>query len=123
VKKLDARPDRIVWIDPARTQHLGYRHPRRFAGFPAHKDSIALRYARRAPASSCASAEFVESPRLTAFEKTYGFQLKAEQCDLSGGKHGGDLARRGEGNFRRKCGEGLTARRELAAARPEALVR
>jgi osmoprotectant transport system substrate-binding protein len=102
VKKLDAAENRLVWLAPApanNTWVIAIRGD--LAGFPAGKclDDLAAYLKSGGRFKLAASAEFVESPTaLPAFEKTYGFQLRADQLlTLSGGNTAATLRAAAEG--------------------------
>ena len=102
VKRRDAAENRLAWLTPApanNTWVIAIRGdlPR----FPERKclDDLAGYLAEGGRFKLAASAEFVESPSaLPAFEKTYGFHLKAEQLlTLSGGNTAATLRAAAEG--------------------------
>jgi osmoprotectant transport system substrate-binding protein len=102
VKRLDAAENRLAWLTPApanNTWVIAIRGD--LADFPGRKclDDLAAYLAEGGRFKLAASAEFVESPAaLPAFEKTYGFQLKAEQLlTLSGGNTAATLRAAAEG--------------------------
>ena len=102
MKKLDAAENRLVWLDPApanNTWVIAIRGD--LPALPGRKclDDLAAYLAEGGRFKLAASAEFVESPAaLPAFEKTYGFQLKAEQLlTLSGGNTAATLRAAAEG--------------------------
>jgi osmoprotectant transport system substrate-binding protein len=120
VKKLDAAQNRIVWLDPApanNTWVIAIRGD--LPAFPGRKclDSLAAYLAEGGRFKLAASAEFVESPAaLPAFEKTYGFQLKAEQLlTLSGGNTAATLRAAAEGISGVNAGMAYGTDGELAA--------
>ena len=119
-KKLDAAQNRIVWLDPApanNTWVIAIRGD--LPAFPGRKclDSLAAYLAEGGRFKLAASAEFVESPAaLPAFEKTYGFQLKAEQLlTLSGGNTAATLRAAAEGISGVNAGMAYGTDGELAA--------
>jgi len=102
VKRLDAAENRLAWLTPApanNTWVIAIRGD--LADFPGRKclDDLAAYLTEGGRFKLAASAEFVESPAaLPAFEKTYGFQLKAEQLlTLSGGNTAATLRAAAEG--------------------------
>jgi osmoprotectant transport system substrate-binding protein len=102
VKRLDAAENRLAWLSPApanNTWVIAIRGD--LAGFAERKclDDLAAYLAEGGRFKLAASAEFVESPSaLPAFEKTYGFHLKAEQLlTLSGGNTAATLRAAAEG--------------------------
>jgi osmoprotectant transport system substrate-binding protein len=102
VKALDAAQNHIAWLTPSpanNTWVIAIRGD--LAGFPARHclDDLASYLAGGGRFKLAASAEFVESPAaLPAFEKTYGFHLKAEQLlTLSGGNTAATLRAAAEG--------------------------
>jgi osmoprotectant transport system substrate-binding protein len=102
VKQLDLADNHLVWLKPApanNTWVVAIRND--LPGFPAHKclDELAAYLAKGGRFKLAASAEFVESPAaLPAFEKTYGFHLKADQLlTLSGGNTAATLRAAAEG--------------------------
>lgn len=102
VKELDARENHLAWLAPApanNTWVIAIRGDLR--GFPERKclDQLTTYLASGKPFKLAASAEFVESPAaLPAFEKTYGFHLKADQLlTLSGGNTAATLRAAAEG--------------------------
>ena len=102
VKRLDAAENRLAWLSPApanNTWVIAIRGD--LAGFAERKclDDLAVYLAEGGRFKLAASAEFVESPSaLPAFEKTYGFHLKAQQLlTLSGGNTAATLRAAAEG--------------------------
>jgi osmoprotectant transport system substrate-binding protein len=102
VKGLDRAAHHLVWLTPApanNTWVIAIRND--LPGFPARKclDDLAMYLARGGHFKLAASAEFVESPAaLPAFEKTYGFHLRADQLlTLSGGNTAATLRAAAEG--------------------------
>jgi osmoprotectant transport system substrate-binding protein len=102
VKKLDRTKNNLVWLTPApanNTWVIAIRND--LEGFPAGKclDGLATYLQNGGRFKLAASAEFVESPAaLPAFEKTYGFNLKADQLlVLSGGNTAATLRAAAEG--------------------------
>jgi len=102
VKKLDFAANRLVWLKPApanNTWVIAIRGD--LPGFPAKKclDELASYLATGGAFKLAGSAEFIESPAaLPAFEKTYGFHLKADQLlTLSGGNTAATLKAAAEG--------------------------
>ena len=102
VKKLDGAANRLVWLSPApanNTWVIAIRGD--LAGLPAGKclDELSAYLRQGGRFKLAASAEFVESPAaLPAFEKTYGFQLRADQLlTLSGGNTAATLRAAAEG--------------------------
>lgn len=103
IRDLDRAANHLVWLTPAaganNTWVIAIRND--LAGFPARKclDQLAAYLARGGSFKLAASAEFVESPAaLPAFEKAYGFQLKAGQLlTLSGGNTAATLRAAAEG--------------------------
>jgi osmoprotectant transport system substrate-binding protein len=102
IKLLDATENRLAWLSPApanNTWVIAIRGD--LAGFTQRKclDDLAAYLAEGGRFKLAASAEFVESPSaLPAFEKTYGFHLKAEQLlTLSGGNTAATLRAAAEG--------------------------
>jgi osmoprotectant transport system substrate-binding protein len=102
VKSLDAAQNHIAWLTPApanNTWVIAIRHD--LPGFPARHclDDLATYLAGGGKFKLAASSEFVESPAaLPAFEKTYGFHLKADQLlTLSGGNTAATLRAAAEG--------------------------
>ena len=103
VRDLDRRANHLIWLTPApanNTWVIAIRND--LAGFPARKclDDLAAYLARGGNFKLAASAEFVESPTaLPAFEKTYGFHLRADQLlTLSGGNTAATLRAAAEGS-------------------------
>lgn len=102
VSRLDRAQNHLVWLAPApadNTWVIAIRHD--LDGFPARKclDDLAAYLAKGGRFKLAASAEFVESPAaLPAFEKTYGFRLRADQLlTLSGGNTAATLRAAAEG--------------------------
>ena len=102
IKRLDAAENRLVWLNPApanNTWVIAIRGD--LPKFRERKclDDLAAYLAEAGRFKLAASAEFVESPSaLPAFEKTYGFHLKAEQLlTLSGGNTAATLRAAAEG--------------------------
>jgi osmoprotectant transport system substrate-binding protein len=102
VKRLDAAENRLAWLTPApanNTWVIAIRGD--LPGFPQRQclDDLAAYLAKGGRFKLAASAEFVESPAaLPAFEKTYGFHLKASQLlTLSGGNTAATLRAAAEG--------------------------
>jgi osmoprotectant transport system substrate-binding protein len=102
VRRLDRAENRLVWLKPApanNTWVIAIRND--LAGLPAGKclDDLAHYLAQGGRFKLAASAEFVESPSaLPAFERTYGFQLRAGQLlTLSGGNTAATLRAAAEG--------------------------
>jgi osmoprotectant transport system substrate-binding protein len=101
-KRLDMAENRLVWLSPApanNTWVIAIRGD--LSRFPERKclDDLAAYLAEGGRFKLAASAEFVESPSaLPAFEKTYGFHLKAQQLlTLSGGNTAATLRAAAEG--------------------------
>lgn len=90
VKTLDARKNHLVWLDPAPADNTWAIAVRRDVA-AAHKLASLRDLARYLAAGGqfklAASAEFVERPdALPAFERAYGFKLRADQVlALAGG--------------------------------------
>jgi osmoprotectant transport system substrate-binding protein len=102
VRVLDAAQNHLVWLAPAPANNTWVIAIRKdIPGFPARRclDDLAGYLAQGGNFRLAASAEFVESPAaLPAFEKTYGFHLKAQQLlTLSGGNTAATLRAAGEG--------------------------
>jgi osmoprotectant transport system substrate-binding protein len=102
VKKLDRAQNRLVWLTPAPADNTWVIAIRAdLPGFPPHKclDDLAAYLAKGGKFKLAASAEFVESPAaLPAFERTYGFHLRADQLlTLSGGNTAATLRAAAEG--------------------------
>jgi osmoprotectant transport system substrate-binding protein len=102
VKSLDAAQNHIAWLTPAPANNTWVIAIRRdLPDFPARHclDDLTTYLAAGGKFKLAASAEFVESPAaLPAFEKTYGFHLKADQLlTLSGGNTAATLRAAGEG--------------------------
>ncbi len=103
VRDLDRTANHLAWLTPAaganNTWVIAIRND--LAGFPARRclDDLAAYLASGRHFKLAASAEFVESPAaLPAFEKTYGFQLRADQLlTLSGGNTTATLRAAAEG--------------------------
>ncbi len=103
VRDLDRAANHLAWLTPAaganNTWVIAIRND--LAGFPARRclDDLAAYLASGHHFKLAASAEFVESPAaLPAFEKTYGFQLRADQLlTLSGGNTAATLRAAAEG--------------------------
>ncbi len=102
VKRLDAAENRLVWLTPApanNTWVIAIRGD--LPGFAQRQclDDLAAYLTKGGRFKLAASAEFVESPAaLPAFEKTYGFHLKASQLlTLSGGNTAATLRAAAEG--------------------------
>jgi osmoprotectant transport system substrate-binding protein len=102
VKSLDAGQNHIAWLTPApanNTWVIAIRHD--LPNFPARHclDDLPAYLTGGGKFKLAASAEFVESPAaLPAFEKTYGFHLKADQLlTLSGGNTAATLRAAAEG--------------------------
>jgi osmoprotectant transport system substrate-binding protein len=100
--KRRAAENRLAWLNPApanNTWVIAIRGD--LAGFAQRKclGDLAAYLAEGSRFKLAASAEFVESPSaLPAFEKTYGFQLKADQLlTLSGGNTAATLRAAAEG--------------------------
>jgi osmoprotectant transport system substrate-binding protein len=102
VARLDRAGNRLVWLTPAPADNTWVIAIRKdLPGFPARKclDALPRYLAAGHPFKLAASAEFVESPSaLPAFEKTYGFHLRADQLlTLSGGNTAATLRAAAEG--------------------------
>jgi osmoprotectant transport system substrate-binding protein len=102
VKQLDRAENHLVWLNPApanNTWVIAIRND--LSGFPAGKclDDLPGYLAAGGHFKLAASAEFVESPgALPAFEKTYGFNLRAGQLlTLSGGNTAATMRAAAEG--------------------------
>ncbi|HEX5453958.1 MAG TPA: ABC transporter substrate-binding protein [Stellaceae bacterium] len=102
IKNLDREKNNLVWLSPApanNTWVIAIRND--LAGFSSGKclDDLAGYLKKGGHFKLAASAEFVESPAaLPAFEKTYGFHLKAGQLlVLSGGNTAATLRAAAEG--------------------------
>ena len=103
VRAADLARNHLVWLTPAiganNTWVIAVRPD--IPGFPARKclDDLATFLADAGRFKLAASAEFVESPAaLPAFEKTYGFELRADQLlTLSGGNTTATLRAAAEG--------------------------
>jgi osmoprotectant transport system substrate-binding protein len=126
VKKLDAAENRLVWLAPApanNTWVIAIRGD--LAGFPTGNclDDLAAYLKSGGRFKLAASAEFVESPTaLPAFEKTYGFQLRADQLlTLSGGNTAATLRAAAEGTSGVNAAMAYGTDGELAALRLNAL--
>src|SRR5205807_2174387 len=102
VKRLDAAENRLAWLTPAPANNTWVIAVRGdLKGFSERKclDDLAAYLAKGGHFKLAASAEFVESPAaLPAFERTYGFQLRADQMlTLSGGNTAATLRAAAEG--------------------------
>jgi len=102
VKKLDLAQNHLAWLTPAPANNTWVIAVRKdLPDFPQKKclDELAAYLQKGGPFKLAASAEFVESPAaLPAFEKTYGFHLKADQIlTLSGGNTAATLKAAAEG--------------------------
>ncbi|HTT81157.1 MAG TPA: glycine betaine ABC transporter substrate-binding protein, partial [Stellaceae bacterium] len=102
VALLDRARNDLVWLTPAPADNTWVIAIRRdLPGFPAKKclDALPAYLAAGHHFKLAASAEFVESPAaLPAFEKTYGFHLRADQLlTLSGGNTAATLRAAAEG--------------------------
>jgi osmoprotectant transport system substrate-binding protein len=103
IRDLDRAATPLAWLTPAsganNTWVIAIRND--LAGFPPRRclDDLATYLASGGRFKLAASAEFVESPAaLPAFEKTYGFQLRADQLlTLSGGNTTATLRAAAEG--------------------------
>lgn len=101
-RKLDLARNRLVWLNPAPADNTWViAIGKDLRGFPARKclDQLAAYLKKGGGFKLAASAEFVESPAaLPAFEKTYGFHLKAGQLlILSGGNTAATMRAAAEG--------------------------
>jgi osmoprotectant transport system substrate-binding protein len=90
VKRLDYEANRLVWLRPAPANNTWVIAIRRdLPGFPERRclGDLAAWLGKGGRLKLAASAEFVASAAaLPAFEKTYGFRLRADQLlTLSGG--------------------------------------
>ena len=102
VKRLDRAQNHLVWLAPAPADNTWViAISRDLPGFPERKclDQLANYLHAGGRFKLAASAEFVESPAaLPAFEKTYGFHLRADQLlTLSGGNTAATLRAAAEG--------------------------
>ncbi|MGE5269075.1 MAG: glycine betaine ABC transporter substrate-binding protein [Thiohalocapsa sp.] len=102
VSRLDKSENRLVWLTPApanNTWVIAIRED--LPEFPKRRclDDLAAYLHTGHHFKLAASAEFVESPAaLPAFEKTYGFHLRADQLlTLSGGNTAATLRAAAEG--------------------------
>ena len=126
VRQLDLAENRLVWLTPAPANNTWVIAIRRdVPGFPARSclDDLAAYLARGGRLKLAASAEFVESPAaLPAFEKTYGFHLRADQLlTLSGGNTAATLRAAAEGISGVNAAMAYGTDGELAALRLTAL--
>ncbi len=102
VKALDAAQNHIVWLQPAPADNTWAIAVRKEVAEQNHLktlDDFAGWVNGGGKAKIAASAEFVESPAaLPAFEKAYGFKLKAEQIlTLAGGNTAATIRAAAEG--------------------------
>jgi len=102
VKQLDLAANHLVWLRPApanNTWVIAVRGDVAGLGDKKCLDDLTKYLAGGGHFKLAASAEFVESPAaLPAFEKTYGFHLKADQLlTLSGGNTAATLRAAAEG--------------------------
>jgi osmoprotectant transport system substrate-binding protein len=126
IKELDSARNRLAWLTPApanNTWVIAIRHD--LPGFPARQclDDLAAYLKNGGRFKLAASAEFVESPSaLPAFEKTYGFQLRADQLlTLSGGNTAATLRAAAEGTSGVNAAMAYGTDGELAALNLSAL--
>ncbi len=120
VKQLDRAANHLIWLAAApanNTWVIAIRND--LPGFPARKclDDLAAYLETGGRLKLAASAEFVESPAaLPAFEKTYGFHLRADQLlTLSGGNTTATLRAAAEGTSGVDAGMAYGTDGELAA--------
>ncbi|HTV90901.1 MAG TPA: ABC transporter substrate-binding protein [Stellaceae bacterium] len=102
VAALDRAQNHLVWLTPAPADNTWVIAVRKdLPGFAAKKclDELPAYLAAGHHFKLAASAEFVESPAaLPAFERTYGFRLRADQLlTLSGGNTAATLRAAAEG--------------------------